>query len=87
MRGVLKALIDASGRRVDWVHIPVLDRNDDAFFTPLSGRKPQDARVYLGVIHHMERFQERVAMARNYLPDFGMAASCGFGRVPPTEMP
>ena len=31
--------IAASGRRVDWVHIPVLDRSDDAFFAPLQNLK------------------------------------------------
>ncbi len=31
------AVIEASGRRVDWIHIPVLDDVDDAFFAPLRG--------------------------------------------------
>ena len=79
--------VAASGRRVDWVHIPVLDRSDDAFFAPLKELRPQGARVYLGAIHNMARFKERLATARKYLPDFGLGAYCGFGRLPPAELP
>jgi hypothetical protein len=81
------AFITASGRRVDWIHIPVLDRSDDAFFAPLANLKPQGARVYLGAIHNMERFRDRIATARKYLPAFGLGAYCGFGRLPPAELP
>jgi hypothetical protein len=81
------AFVAASGRRVDWVHIPVLDRTDDAFFAPLRNLKPQGARVYLGMIHNMDSFEQRVAIARRYLPDFGLGAYCGFGRLPPADLP
>jgi len=81
------AFIAASGRRVDWIHIPVLDRTDDAFFAPLAKLQPQGARVYLGAIHGMDRFPERIATARKYLPQFGLGAYCGFGRLPPAELP
>ena len=40
----------------------------------------------LGAIHNMERFGERIATARKYLPDFGLGAYCGFGRLPPSEL-
>lgn len=65
----------------------MLDRNDDTFFAPLKDLKPQGARVYLGAIHNMARFKERIATARKYLPDFGLAAYCGFGRLPVSELP
>ncbi len=81
------ATIEASGRRVDWIHIPVLPDVNESFFSPLKNLKPRGARVYLGVIHHMDGFMERVALARKYLPEFGVAAYCGFGRVPPEQMP
>ena len=81
------AMIEASGRRVDWIHLPVLPGVKEAFFAPLAGLKPQGARVYLGVVHNMDGFAERVAMARKYLPEFGLAAYCGLGRSPPEEMP
>jgi hypothetical protein len=81
------ALIETAPRRVDWLHIPVLDRSDDAFFASLAKLRPGNTRIYLGVIHNMERFAERVATARRYLPDFGLAAYCGLGRVPPAQVP
>jgi hypothetical protein len=75
-----------SGRRVDWINIPGLDRSDDAFFAPLADLDPKGARVYLGLIHNMRRFAERVAAARRFLPDFGLSAPCGFGRCAPDEL-
>ncbi|HEX4407832.1 MAG TPA: hypothetical protein VH206_03565 [Xanthobacteraceae bacterium] len=80
------AVVTASNRKVDWIHIPVLDRSDDAFYAPLAALQPQGARVYLGAIHNMARFKERLAVARKYLPDFGLGAYCGFGRQPPSEL-
>ena len=65
----------------------MLDRSDDAFFASLKDLQPKGARVYLGAIHHMERFAERIATARKYLPEFGVGAYCGFGRLPASDMP
>jgi hypothetical protein len=84
---VSRSRVAASGRRVDWIHLPVLDRSDDAFFAPLAGLEPQGARVYLGAIHNMGTFTKRLAVARKFLPDFGVGAYCGFGRLPPSELP
>jgi hypothetical protein len=81
------AFIDGSGRKVDWVHIPVLNRSDDAFFAPLKDLKGGNTRVYLGMVHNMAGFKARLATARKYLKDFGVGAFCGFGRMPPGEMP
>lgn len=81
------ATVVATGRRVDWVHIPALDRTDDAFYAPLAKLDPKGARVYLGVIHSMPSLKARIAVARKFLPDFGLAAYCGFGRIPPAEIP
>jgi hypothetical protein len=81
------ATVEASGRRVDWIHIPVLPDVGESFFAPLKSLKPRGARVYLGVVHHMDGFKDRIAMARKFLPDFGVAGYCGFGRVPPAELP
>jgi hypothetical protein len=72
---------------VDWIHIPILDGAPDAFFAPLKDLRPRGARVFLGVIHHMDGFKDRIAAARKYLPDFGIAAYCGFGRIPPDQIP
>jgi len=81
------ALIETAPRRVDWMHIPVLDRSDDAFFAPLGKLRPGKTRIYLGMIHNMHRFRERLATARKYLPEFGLAAYCGLGRSPASELP
>jgi hypothetical protein len=80
-------VVAASGRRVDWIHIPLLDRSDDTFLSPLTELKPQGARVYLGAIHNMARFERRIAAARKYLQEFGIGAYCGFGRLPRDELP
>jgi len=81
------ASVVAAGRRVDWLHIPALDRSDDAFYAALANLQPRRARVYLGMIHSMATFSERLRVVRKYLPDFGLAAYCGFGRTPPEELP
>ena len=79
--------VKASGRKVDWIHLPVLDRSDDAFFAPLNDLQPQGARVYLGMIHNMAGFKPRLQTARKYLADFGLGAYCGFGRLPASDLP
>lgn len=81
------AAVSAAGRRVDWVHIPSLNRTDEAFYAPLAQLDAKGARVYLGLIHSMDSLQQRMAVARKFLPDFGLAAYCGFGRTPPEQMP
>jgi len=81
------AFVEAAGRRVDWMHIPVLDRSDDAFFAPLQNLRLAGAKVHLGMVHNMERFPQRLATARKHLADFGVGAYCGFGRLPPAELP
>ena len=81
------AMIGETGRRVDWMHIPVLDRAEDAYFAPLAGLAPGATRVYLGVIHNMARLEARVAAARKHLPEFGLACYCGLGRESPSDMP
>ncbi|HTW88512.1 MAG TPA: hypothetical protein VMD75_10945 [Candidatus Binataceae bacterium] len=79
-----------SGRRVDFVHIPILNTVEDAYYQPLRELNVGAAGVYLGLIHNMqdkERFLRRVALARKYLPEFGLSAPCGFGRENPDTLP
>jgi len=80
------AMTAGSGRRIDWINIPTLDTTDDAFYAPLQRLEPRGATVYLGVIHNMARFEERLAVIRRYLPDFEYSAPCGFGRSSPEEL-
>ena len=81
------AFMAGAGRKVDWMHIPVLDRTDDAYYASFAELKPNDTRIYLGMIHNMDNFAQRLALARTHLSDFGVAAYCGFGRRHPSELP
>ncbi|HUB94615.1 MAG TPA: hypothetical protein VL993_01775 [Stellaceae bacterium] len=81
------ACIAASGRPVGWIHIPTLAHAEPAFYAPLARLDARGARVYLGAIHTMETLEERLDVARRFLPDFGIAAYCGFGRTPPEDLP
>jgi hypothetical protein len=81
---LVNAAVASSDRPVDFVHIPTLGSSGDEFFKPLSNLQVGSARVYLGLIHHLNGFhvREQVQTARKYLPGFGIAAPCGFGRAP-----
>jgi heterodisulfide reductase subunit A-like polyferredoxin len=45
-----------------------------------------DTRIYMGLIHSMDSFAERYAAAKRFLPDFGLAGYCGFGRLNPDQI-
>jgi hypothetical protein len=78
------AAVAASGRKVEFLHIPTLDSADDAFFAPLAELKADGARVYMGAIHHLHGDRgmgDQLRTIRKYLPDFGLASPCGFGRA------
>jgi hypothetical protein len=82
---LLNAAASASGHLVDFVHMPTLGSAENAFFTPLQDLDVGGARIYLGAIHHMhgaDGLRRQLQAARRYLPQFGIAAPCGFGRVP-----
>lgn len=80
------AMIAASGRRVDWLHLPAAPSLDDSYYAPLAALDPRDARIYLGLIHNMSSFPARLAMARRHCPEFGISAYCGFGRLSDAEL-
>lgn len=81
------AAVARSGRRVDWVHMPVpRDRTDDRYFEPLHDLDVGDTRVYLGLVHFSDGFdgtKTRLEAARRHLGEFGVATECGFGRRSP----
>jgi hypothetical protein len=83
------ALIEATDRRIDWIHLPVpADRDDAAYFAPLANLAlPPETELYLGIVHQhdgVEGAERRLATARKVLDaDFGVATECGFGRRPP----
>ena len=82
---LLNAAIAASNRRVDFLHIPTLGSTEDSFFAPLKDLKAGGARTYIGAIHHLHGargLKPQLEAVRKYLPRFGLAAPCGWGRAP-----
>jgi hypothetical protein len=62
-----------------------LRSEDRSFFRPLADLEPGDARVFLGIVLPIDGepgLRRRHATASRYLPDFGVAMYCGFGRQP-----
>jgi hypothetical protein len=81
---MLNEAVAQSGRRVDFLHIPTLGVAEEKWFAPLADLDAKGARVYLGAIHAMHGaggLAQQVAVARKFLPSFGLAAPCGFGRA------
>ncbi len=85
--GLTNAIGQRLDRTIDYVHMPVpRDRTDDDFFRPLAQLdRKRLGEVYLGLVHYtdgLEGARARIAAARRHLPEFGIAAECGFGRRP-----
>jgi hypothetical protein len=78
-------------RRIEFLHMPVpKDRTDAAYFKPLvelSGYR--QTTLYLGLIHHADHAGDaaRIAAARAFVRDFGVATECGWGRTDPARVP
>jgi hypothetical protein len=78
-----------AGRRVDYVHLPVMPEAEDGFFPPLEGLAIGDTRPYLGIAldDGVEAFERRAKAAARHLSDFGIASYCGWGREAPEDVP
>ncbi len=79
-------------RPVNWIHMPVpRERSDAEYVAPLQGLKLQaQTELYLGLVHlsdGVEGAQARIAAARQFRREFGVATECGFGRRPPETVP
>jgi hypothetical protein len=80
------------GRTVQLIHMPVpRDRTDAAYFEPLKhlALRPE-TELCLGLVHYtdgVEGSRNRLAVARNYAPEFSIATECGFGRRDPRTIP
>jgi len=82
---LLNAVVAASGRQVDFVHFPTLDAADETFFKPFERFELAGARAYVGAIHHLHGeggLRDQITSIKKHLPEFGLAAPCGFGRAP-----
>jgi methionine synthase II (cobalamin-independent) len=86
---VAGALVKAAARRIDYIHMPVpIGRSDDAYFAPLKNLS-FGGELYLGVIHAgdgVEGARKRMATARKYAPQFGIACECGIARARKPEL-
>ena len=72
-------------RPITWMHMPVpMDRTDDGFYAPLAElRLAPETELFLGVVHAqdgVEGTQKRMAAARKYVHNFGIASECGISR-------
>jgi hypothetical protein len=78
-------------RPLDFVHVAVpINRDDDAYFAALRDLRVGDARVFLGLVHYQDGVEgtlRRIRTAKKFLPDFGIATECGFGRRRPETLP
>jgi hypothetical protein len=67
-----------------YIHMPVpVDRNDDAYFAPLTGlRLGDDTALFLGLVHSdgAEATKRRIIAAQRHAPAFGIATECGIAR-------
>lgn len=78
----------ACARPIDWFHVPVpIDRDDVAYYAPLAGLAlTTQTELYVGLIHFddgIDGARRRLASARRYVSEFGVATECGFGRRAP----
>ncbi len=78
-------------RRLDFVHMPApQDRTDAAYFRPLEGLElADDTEIMLGLIHYDDEDGDcaRIDAAERFLPSFGVATECGWGRTDPNRVP
>jgi len=78
-------------RTVDFIHVPVPQgRTEPEFFEPLRSLKlSPDTRIFLGLVFQgdPDGDQARIAVAKHYLDDFGIATECGWGRTDPENVP
>ena len=79
-------------RTINWIHLPVpRDRSDDAYFTPLENLKLHpETELYLGLVHYTDGTEgtlKRIAVAKKFVSEFGVATECGFGRRPAKTIP
>ncbi|MCK9920109.1 hypothetical protein MXD81_64375 [Microbacteriaceae bacterium K1510] len=83
---ISNAIVKAVPHKVAYIHMPVpLPRATDDYLSPLQDLQlPPGTELYLGLIHAAdgaEGARRRIALARKYVSDFGVATECGFARA------
>lgn len=86
MVALANAIVAGVGRPVTYFHMPVpIDRDDGRYFAPLRDlRDAEQTELYLGLVHLGDGFagaERRIASARNFRDNFGIATECGLGRA------
>jgi hypothetical protein len=78
---VANRLIANTPRRVDFLHLPVMDDADKAYFAPLHELTP-GPKVFLGLECRdgADALRRRSTAASVHVSDFGVAHFCGYGR-------
>jgi len=89
---IANALAAGVDRPLNWVHMPVpAERRDEGFLEPLARLRLQaTTELYLGLVHAGESPEDAdgaIAAARRRAGEFGVATPCGWGRLPPREVP
>ncbi|SFR99257.1 hypothetical protein SAMN04487783_0329 [Agrococcus baldri] len=92
LAAVIRGVLAAAPRQVDWIHLPVpIERDDEAYFAPLAGIEWGRTQPFLGLVHHEDGVDgalRRARAAQTAVPAlaapgaFGIATECGFGRGP-----
>ncbi len=82
----------ACSRPVDFFHVPVpIRRDDEAYFAPLAQlRLDPGTTLFLGLLHRedgVEGARRRIAAARPFVAEFGVATECGMGRERRGDVP
>ncbi len=86
------SICEATTRPVTWMHLPIPKGwMDSHYYKALEAlRVSAPTEVYLGLVHYTdgeEGTRARMALASEYLPAFGVATECGFGRRSADSIP
>jgi SAM-dependent methyltransferase len=89
---VASALAASIDRPVNWIHVPLpAGRRENAFIEPLRDlRLPAETELYLGMLDPTapaDGVTPLAALAHSLVGEFGMATPCGWGRLPPAQLP
>ena len=84
---IANALSASLGRPLNWIHLPApRARADAAYYAPLRDlRLRPETELYIGLVHHtdgVDGTRRRIDTASAFVPNFGVATECGWGRRP-----
>ena len=88
---IANALAGSLDRPLNWVHMPLPKAPDAVFLAPLADlRLEAETELSLGALHPTDseaETAERVELAHEHAPEFGVATPCGWGRLAPSRVP